>query len=55
LLRYSLGLEKEAKLVEDAVRKALDGGARTADLGRGSMSTSAMGDAVIKALDSLTK
>jgi len=32
LLRYSLGLEAEAKAIENAVEKVLDAGARTADL-----------------------
>jgi len=32
LLRYSLGLEEEAKAVESAVEKTLDSGARTADI-----------------------
>lgn len=32
LLRYSLGLEAEAQAVEKAVEKALDSGARTADI-----------------------
>ena len=32
LLRYSLGLEDEAKTLEDAVDKTLDSGARTADI-----------------------
>jgi 3-isopropylmalate dehydrogenase len=45
LLRLSLGLEAEARTVEVAVQAALDGGARTRDLG-GSLSTSAMTAAV---------
>jgi len=49
LLRHSLGNEEAALKVERAVGDALAGGARTADLG-GSMSTSEMGDAVLKAL-----
>lgn len=32
LLRYSLGLETEAKAIEDAVEKVLNDGARTADI-----------------------
>ena len=49
LLRYSLGLEKYAKAIEEAVRKVLDDKAagghelRTADLG-GSVKTREMGD-----------
>jgi 3-isopropylmalate dehydrogenase len=49
LLRHSLGNEEAAQKVEQAVGAALAGGARTADLG-GSMSTTEMGDAVLKAL-----
>lgn len=49
LLRHSLGNEEAALKVEAAVAAALAGGARTADLG-GSMSTTEMGDAVLKAL-----
>jgi 3-isopropylmalate dehydrogenase len=45
-LRYSLGAPALADRVEAAVVKALDGGARTADLG-GNLSTAAMGDAVL--------
>ena len=49
LLRYSLGMDAAAGRIEAAVTAALVGGARTADLG-GSLSTEAMGDAVLKAL-----
>ncbi|MBQ1500366.1 MAG: 3-isopropylmalate dehydrogenase [Sphingomonas sp.] len=49
LLRHSLGNEEAALKVEAAVAAALAGGARTADLG-GSLSTTAMGDAVLKEL-----
>ncbi len=45
-LRYSLGAPAMADRVEAAVAAALDGGARTADLG-GNLSTAAMGDAVL--------
>jgi 3-isopropylmalate dehydrogenase len=47
LLRYSLGLEEEAKLVEESVAFVLSAGGMTKDLG-GDLSTSAMGDAVIE-------
>ncbi|KAG9288726.1 hypothetical protein G9A89_004345 [Geosiphon pyriformis] len=56
LLRYSLNLEREAKAVEDAVRKVLDEvdfggfGFRTKDLG-GNKTTSQVGDQVIEALE----
>lgn len=53
LLRYSLGLEKQAQLIEVAVRKALDakdvGGLelRTTDLG-GSIGTKEIGDRIVE-------
>jgi 3-isopropylmalate dehydrogenase len=53
LLRYSLGLEREAELIEFAVRKALDSpdasglGLRTADLG-GKVSTKEVGDRIVE-------
>lgn len=49
MLRHSLGLAAEADRIEAAVARALATGARTSDLG-GSLSTSAMGDAVLTAL-----
>ncbi len=49
LLRHSLELRDEAVRIEAAVAKALSAGARTADLG-GGLSTTEMGDAVIRAL-----
>ncbi len=49
-LRHSLGLEAEARLVEDAAGAALSAGCRTADLG-GSLSTKAMADEVIRRLE----
>lgn len=58
LLRYSLGLEKEAQAVEAAVRKVLDdesiggSGTRTADLG-GKATTVELGDKVVEALRNL--
>jgi 3-isopropylmalate dehydrogenase len=48
-LRYSLAMENEADRLARAVRRALERGARTADLG-GSLTTMQMGDAVIAAL-----
>ncbi|MBB6226388.1 3-isopropylmalate dehydrogenase [Polymorphobacter multimanifer] len=48
-LRYSLGRADLADRVEAAVSAALDAGARTPDLG-GTMSTAAMGDAVLAKL-----
>ena len=58
LLRYSLGLEKPAKAIENAVRKVLDTtalgglGLRTKDLG-GEISTTEIGDQVVKVLKEL--
>jgi len=58
LLRYSLGLEKQAQLIETAVRKALDakneGGLelRTADLG-GDIGTKEVGDKIVEILKTL--
>jgi 3-isopropylmalate dehydrogenase len=49
LLRHSLGNEEAAQKVEAAIAAALAAGARTADLG-GSLSTTEMGDAVLKEL-----
>ncbi|CAI4211456.1 unnamed protein product [Parascedosporium putredinis] len=54
LLRYSLNLGKEADAVEAAVKKAIDGGARTKDLG-GEVGTKEMGDAIIKELVAILK
>ena len=48
-LRHSLGRPDLADRVERAVSAALDAGARTRDLG-GSLSTRAMGDAVLERL-----
>jgi 3-isopropylmalate dehydrogenase len=52
MLRYSFGLEKVAARIESAVRKAVTGGSRTADIafGGASIGTKAMADAVISAL-----
>jgi 3-isopropylmalate dehydrogenase len=50
LLRHSLGLEAEAKAVEEAVSGALTDGIRTADIaasGSASVGSRAAGDAVI--------
>jgi 3-isopropylmalate dehydrogenase len=53
LLRHSLGLDREATAVESAVARAIDAGARTADLtdsGARALSTRDMGAAVLKEL-----
>ena len=49
LLQYSLNLPKEAKVVEEAVRRTIDSGARTKDIG-GKASTAEVGDAVAQEL-----
>ncbi|MDY0018950.1 MAG: 3-isopropylmalate dehydrogenase [Anaerolineae bacterium] len=53
LLRLSLGLEKEATAVEQAVAAVLDAGYRTADIagpGQPALTTAQMGECVISAL-----
>jgi 3-isopropylmalate dehydrogenase len=50
LLRYSLGLEQEAKLVEQAVDAAITEGARTADLG-GKLTTTQMTQEIVKRIE----
>jgi 3-isopropylmalate dehydrogenase len=54
-LRYSFGMGEDATRVEKAVEKVLADGVRTADLmgpeGGTPVSTTAMGDAIIAALD----
>jgi len=54
LIKYSFGMEKEAQLVEDAVRNVLDSGLRTKDLG-GKSGTVETGDAIAKELKKLLK
>jgi len=52
-LRYSLDLNKEADILDQAVQKVLDDGLRTKDIlskGRKEVSTSQMGDAIISKL-----
>lgn len=49
MLKLSLNLVEEGNAVEEAVRRVLDAGIRTADL-RGENSTSEVGDAVVKAV-----
>ena len=55
-LRYTYDCAAEAQLIEDAVQKVLEGGMRTADImqpGKAKVSTSVMGDSILRALDSL--
>lgn len=57
MLRWSFDMEEDARLVETAVEQVLAGGMRTADIyspGTAKVSTSTMGDAVLRALDKLT-
>ena len=52
MLEQSFGLVHEARLVESAVGRVLEGGVRTADIG-GSATTEEIGDAVVKAMENL--
>ncbi|KAF7509805.1 hypothetical protein GJ744_007500 [Endocarpon pusillum] len=54
LLRYSLGMAEEAKLVEEAVRNVIEMGVGTKDIG-GSASTSQVGDQIAEELETLLK
>ena len=54
LLRYSFDLEEDASLVENAVESVLKTGVRTSDImgpGAARVSTTVMGDAIIRELD----
>ena len=54
LLRYSLGLDEGAELIEKAVAKVLDSGLRTTDImseGKARVSTAVMTDAILRAMD----
>ncbi|OFX07565.1 MAG: 3-isopropylmalate dehydrogenase [Alphaproteobacteria bacterium RIFOXYD12_FULL_60_8] len=56
MLRYSFDMDREADLVEQAVKNVLAGGLRTADImqeGKARVSTAVMGEAVVKELDKL--
>jgi 3-isopropylmalate dehydrogenase len=56
LLRWSFGMEEDARMVETAVEKVLAGGLRTADImgpGTARVGTSVMGDAILRELDKL--
>ena len=55
-LKYSFDMDEDAALIDTACTNVLDAGKRTADImedGMEKISTSAMGDALIKELDSL--
>jgi 3-isopropylmalate dehydrogenase len=54
LLRYSFDMVEDADLIENAVKHVLKGGLRTADImqpGKGKVSTSVMGDSILRELD----
>jgi 3-isopropylmalate dehydrogenase len=56
LLRWSFGMEEDARLVETAVERVLAGGLRTADImqpGMARIGTSVMGEAIVRELDKL--
>ena len=55
-LRYSFDMTAEADLIETAVKNVLKGGLRTADImqpGKAKVSTTVMGEAVVRELDKL--
>jgi 3-isopropylmalate dehydrogenase len=56
LLRYSLNLQTEADMIEQAVSNVLASGLRTADImaeGMARVGTSVMGEAIVRELDKL--
>jgi 3-isopropylmalate dehydrogenase len=56
LLRWSFGMEEQARLVEQAVERVLAGGLRTADImqpGMARISTAVMGESVVRELNKL--
>ncbi len=58
LLRWSFGLEEDAKLIETAIERVLAGGLRTADImqpGMARVGTSVMGEAVVRELDKVAE
>ncbi|WP_321395273.1 3-isopropylmalate dehydrogenase [Emcibacter sp.] len=57
-LRYTFDLADEADLVEKAVNGVLEGGMRTADImqpGKAKVSTSVMGDSILREMEKLNK
>ena len=54
MLKYSLSLHAESMAVEEAVRKTIEKGVRTKDIG-GTSSTTEVGDAVADELMKLLK
>jgi 3-isopropylmalate dehydrogenase len=56
LLRYSFGMDEDARLIENACTKVLASGLRTADVmaqGCARVGTQVMGEAVVRELDKL--
>ena len=54
LLKYSFGMDEDAQIIEAAVQNVLSTGVRTADImskGAAQVSTSVMGDAIIREMD----
>jgi 3-isopropylmalate dehydrogenase len=54
MLRYSFDQEQAADLLDGAIAKVLAGGLRTADImqpGKARVSTSTMGEAIVRELD----
>ena len=54
MLQYSLKLPNEAKAVEEAVRRTIENGVRTKDIG-GSANTTEVGDAVARELEDILR
>jgi 3-isopropylmalate dehydrogenase len=54
MFRYSFNMLEEAKLIEEAVRKTLEFGIRTSDIG-GKSHTNEVGDAIVSYLLNNTK
>lgn len=58
MLRYSFNMDTDADLIETAVKNVLAGGIRTGDImspGAARVSTSTMGDSILRELDKLTQ
>jgi 3-isopropylmalate dehydrogenase len=56
MLRYSFDMRTEADLLEAAVKNVLDGGLRTGDImqpGKAKVSTTVMGEAIVREMDKL--
>ncbi len=56
LLRYSFDMPEDADMIERVVERVLDGGLRTSDImhtGKAKVSTTVMGDAILRGLDKL--